>query len=325
MRLAIGSSNPVRIFWAAISVLVLLGCQPSVPSLKTRAETIPPDAVKMTPETDFWPPILCDSAHWEQPVPVHGRVNTAGAEDSPFVTPDGQNLYFFFTPDPDIPAERQVIDRVTGIWWSKRSGDTWCEPERVFLGEVEALDGCEFVQGDTMWFASVRRGNYSEIDIYSARLRNGVWGDVRNVGRRLSQTLDIGEFHVSRDWQTVYFHANRPGGYGDLDIWKVGRSGDTWGTPENLGPAINSSGFDGWPYLSQDGKELWITRPGPSLWRAELKGGEWQEPQEVMRCFAAEASLDNAGNLYFCHHFYDTLSHMIEADIYVARPKVRMP
>jgi hypothetical protein len=291
----------------------------TTPDLKTREETIPPDAVKMTPATDCWPPLLLDSVLWEPPVPVPGRVNTAGAEDSPFITPDGQNLYFFFTPDPDIPAERQVIDRVTGIWWSKRSGDTWAEPERVYLGEVEALDGCEFVQGDTMWFASVRQGNYSEIDIYTALLKNGTWGNVRNAGRRLSQTLHIGEFHLSKDWQTIYFHWNRDGGYGDLDIWKVNRSGDTWGTPVNMGPEINSSDFDGWPYISQDSSEFWITRPGPSLWRSVRTDSGWSPAEKILYPFAGEASLDNRGDVYFVHHFYDSSSHMLEADIYVAR------
>jgi hypothetical protein len=33
-------------------------------------------------------------------------VNTAGGEDSPFVTPDGNTLYYVFTPDVNIPAER---------------------------------------------------------------------------------------------------------------------------------------------------------------------------------------------------------------------------
>src|SRR5512143_1250707 len=150
-----------------VGLLLMLACQPEIPKLKTRAETIPSDAVKMTPGADMWPPILVDSARFELPVPVAGRVNTAGAEDSPFITPDGQNLYFFFTPDVRVPAQRQVNDSVTGIWWSKRSGDIWAEPERVYLGAVEALDGCEFVQRDTMWFASIRAGNYSEIDIFT--------------------------------------------------------------------------------------------------------------------------------------------------------------
>jgi hypothetical protein len=52
---------------------------------------------------------------------VPGRVNTAGAEDSPFITPDGNTLIFFFPSDPNIPAEDQLGDGVTGIYISYKT------------------------------------------------------------------------------------------------------------------------------------------------------------------------------------------------------------
>jgi len=309
--------------------LLPVTCQEK-PIIKTRAETIPTDVVKQTPQSDFYPPVLIDSADFEPPVPMPGPVNTAGGEDSPFITPDGQNFYFFFTPDVRKSAQEQLNDGVTGIWWSKRSGQTWTEPERVWLGRNEALDGAEFVQGDTMWFASVRVGNLSEIDIYQAVLKNGQWGSVRNAGKRLSQTLDIGEFHITANGETLYFHWDHAGGQGGVDNWKVARSGDTWGEPVNLGPALNTAQMDGWPFVSEDGSELWFLRdygsigPGPALFRSVRTDSGWGAPQEVIARFSGEPTLDNDGNLYFTHHFYDDFSatgKMIEADIYVAYRK----
>jgi hypothetical protein len=49
--------------------------------------------------------------------------------------------------------------------------------------------------------------------------------------------------------------------------------------------------------------------------------GEWQEPELILSQFAGESSMDNNGNIYFTHHFYDNQSEMIEADIYVALKK----
>jgi hypothetical protein len=316
---------------AVIPILALLACQEQ-PNIKTRAETIPADAVKQTPQSDFYPPVLIDSVNFEPPVPMPGPVNTAGAEDSPFITPDGRDFYFFFTPDVRKSAQEQLNDGVTGIWWSKLSGLTWTEPERVWLGRNEALDGAQFVQGDTMWFASVRTGNYSEIDIYQAVLKNGAWGNVRNAGRRLSQTLRIGEFHLTADGETLYFHWNHDGGQGGVDIWKVPRSADTWGEPVNLGPGINTAQVDGWPFVSEDGQELWFLRdygsigPGPALFRSVRTDSGWGQPQEVIARFSGEPTLDNEGNLYFVHHYFDDFQatgRMIEADIYVAYRKRR--
>ena len=69
-----------------------------------RKDKIPEQAVKISAELDDHPPLML-SPDFTRPVPVPGGVNTAGAEDSPFITPDGKTLYFFFTPDVNIPVE----------------------------------------------------------------------------------------------------------------------------------------------------------------------------------------------------------------------------
>ncbi len=68
-----------------------------------RLDKLPSDISKRKPETDQYPPVL-HSNQYENPVPLGSGVNTAGAEDSPFVLPDGNTLYFFFTPDIRVPV-----------------------------------------------------------------------------------------------------------------------------------------------------------------------------------------------------------------------------
>jgi len=134
----------------------------------TRESVIPAAAVKMTPEADRYPPIL-HSDEWSQPVPLGGAVNTAGGEDSPFILPDGSMLYFFFTPNVTVPAEKQILDGVTGIYVSTKQNGTWTAAERVILQDEGklALDGAEFVQGNVMWFASAREG-YTGVNLFTA-------------------------------------------------------------------------------------------------------------------------------------------------------------
>jgi hypothetical protein len=93
--------------------------QTSEPDVETetpvnRYDKIPSSQGKMTPELDYHQPKL-HSFLWEDPVILEGGINTAGAEDSPFVSPDGNSFYFFFTPDVSKPAEEQLTDGVTGI------------------------------------------------------------------------------------------------------------------------------------------------------------------------------------------------------------------
>jgi predicted secreted protein len=72
---------------------------------------------------------------------------------------------------------------------------------------------------------------------------------------------------VSRDGQILIFASkNRSGGLGNYDLWMSTRpaaEGD-WTPPVNMGPAVNSSAYDGDGCLSTDGLALFFcsNRPG---------------------------------------------------------------
>jgi len=283
--------------------------------------------VKYTPESDPWPPQVISP--WSRPIPLPYPVNTAGGEDSAFITADGQTLYFFFTPDVSIPPEKQLLDGVTGIWSSQRIDDAWAEPVRIWLespGEM-ALDGCDFVLENEMWFCSTRQGNYRTIDFFLATYRNGKWTDWRNAGRQLNETYQIGEMHLSTDGQSLYFASTRPGGLGGSDLWVTHRNGDIWDEPENLGPNINSTADENRPFLSADGQQLWFDapsrngKPGPAVYMSLLQpDGTWGKAREIVSNFAGEPNLTTDGKtLYFIHHYYTAnVDRMLEADIYVS-------
>jgi len=58
---------------------------------------------------------------------------------------------------------------------------------------------------------------------------------------------------LSPDGQTLYFASNREGGLGGMDIWMVGKQGDSWGSPVNLGASVNTAGNELFPYISSRG------------------------------------------------------------------------
>ncbi len=302
-------------------VFTLVGCDESdmYPDVN-RHDTIPPDIVKRGPETDHHPPIL-HSDEYEAPVPLPYPVNTAGAEDSAFILPDGNTLYFFFTPDMRVPPEKQLLDGVTGVWVSYRQDGVWREPERVWLqkpGKL-ALDGAVCVQGDEMWFASAREG-YAGVNMFTAEWIDGRWRNWAYVGDRLMHELQIGEVHIYGD--DLYFHSDRPGGMGNYDIWVTTRAGVSWSDPINV-EAVNTPEMDGFPFVSSDGNELWFTRTyqgTPAVFRSLRVAGRWGEPEVIVSQFAGEPTLDDAGNLYFIHHYFE-YDVGIEADIYVAYRK----
>jgi hypothetical protein len=309
-----------------ISVAMLFACQdknnddPSAYPDVDRFAKLPADIPKQSPETDDHPPILY-SADYEAPVPLGPGINTSGGEDSPFILPDGKTLYFFFTPDVRIPVEKQILDSVTGLYVSYKINDEWDTAVRVWLQDPGKLsmDGAVSIQGDEMWFASAREG-YTGVNIFTAQWIDDKWAEWTYAGDRLMKEIQVGELHIHGD--VLYFHSAREGGLGDYDIWTTTRNGASWSDPVNI-TAVNTPGMDGWPFVSSDGKELWITRTylgTPAIFRSVKNGDSWEEPEMILSQFAGEPTLDDAGNLYFIHHYYKN-SVMIEADVYVARRK----
>lgn len=304
-------------FCVTVALACVGGARPtSVPSVvltNRRESKIPANAVKMSPETDEAPPIV-HLDEFKSPIPVPGKINTAGAEDSPFVTEDGETLYFFFTPDVNVPVEKQILDGVTGIYVSRWINGEWDEPERVILQDAGklSLDGCEFVLHNMMWFCSVREG-YSGVHWFTAEYKDGQWRSWKIA--EFPPEYGVGELHITGDGRELYFASDRPGGRGALDIWVSERAGEVWQEPSNV-TAVNTADNEGWPAISPNGDELWFARNN-GIWRSKRIDGTWQEPELVVSPLAGEPSVDSFGNLYFVHHYYSG-GEMIEADLYVA-------
>lgn len=299
-------------------------CRPAAPTaalVRSREASIPPEAVRCRPEDDPHPPRLLTEG-WLPPVPLPPPVNTAGVEDSPFLAPDGRTLLFFFTPSHHIPAEGQLVDGVSGIYISRRTADVWGEPQRLMLQypDALALDGCPFLLGDTLWFCSARAGNLRGVDLWTATLRDEAAFGWSHAGPRLNAELQVGEMHLSADGGAMIYHA--PGPDGDLDLFSIQRRAEGWSAPQPFAE-LNSPADEGWPFLSDDGQELWFSRSddgGFSVYRALRQGPGWGPPERILTPLAGEPTLDRQGNLIFVHAcVIDGV--VVETDLYfAARP-----
>jgi hypothetical protein len=170
-----------------------------------------------------------------------------------------------------------------------------------------------------MWFCSARVGNYREIDVYTAKLRDGKWTDVTNAGRELNVDSKIGEFCITPDGNTLYYGHHD----GSRGIWALQKINGVWSNPHPI-PNLNGDINADQPFVTPDGNELWFTGqstlgyPGPAVFMSVREGDGWSQPTEIVSSFAGEPDLDAQGNIYFVHHFFSENGTMIEADIYVA-------
>jgi len=125
--------------------------------------------------------------------------------------------------------------------------------------------------GKTMYFT---RNNFLEgkrgrdtakntlLKLYKAILnKEGKWSDVKELPFN-SDNYSVAHPCLSVDEKTLYFASNMPGTYGQSDLFKVTINGDdTYGTPENLGPNINTEGRETFPFISSD-NELYFASDG---------------------------------------------------------------
>jgi Tol biopolymer transport system component len=163
----------------------------------------------------------------------------------------------------------------------------WTPPEN--LGEPvnsPGYDGhpCISSDGTELYLTLDRVGGFGLHDLWVSTLEGDGWGDPANLGAVINTSdYDI-SCALSADGSHLYFASNRPGGYGDFDLYVAGRSGDGWEAPVNIGPPVNTEFKEVTPFITADGKWLVFSsnRPGGSggddLWISENVGGVWQEP-----------------------------------------------
>jgi hypothetical protein len=114
------------------------------------------------------------------------------------------------------------------------------------------------------------------------------FGNPTNLGPTVNSPRSDVPCFMSVDGLELYFFSERPGGFGNSDIWVTTREtvDDHWGTPLNLGSPVNSSYLEIYAMVSSDGLELYFasTRPGglglEDIWvtRRKSKGDTWDPP-----------------------------------------------
>jgi outer membrane protein OmpA-like peptidoglycan-associated protein len=57
---------------------------------------------------------------------------------------------------------------------------------------------------------------------------------------------------ISNDGKILIFSSDRPGGYGESDLYISFKNDNGWSEPQNLGEIVNTQGRDGFPFLNGD-------------------------------------------------------------------------
>ncbi len=92
----------------------------------------------------------------------------------------------------------------------------------------------------------------NNLKIFTAQNINSQWTNFQEF-KYNSDDYSTGHPSLSQDGNKLYFASDRPGGYGQTDIWVCSKVNEEWSEPQNLGSDINTEGNEMFPYIHSDG------------------------------------------------------------------------
>ena len=114
--------------------------------------------------------------------------------------------------------------------------------------------------GLSLYFNSNRPGGFGGQDIWVSQRtsEHDAWGAPLNLGFVINTASNDSVPSLSRDGHWLFFSSNRPGGFGDQDLWAAHRTDVhddfAWEPPFNLGERVNSAFFDAGASFLENGE-----------------------------------------------------------------------
>ena len=190
-------------------------------------------------------------------------VNSAGEEGLPLLSPDGQAL--FFTRSLYAGNNGGKFSGMD-VWYSQATREGWNNstnnlPSKINNQGHNALVGMS-ADGNTRYFISTSLNDRAN-GVYVTKRTSNYWSRPEFVpvpGIDNQRFLGI---YISPDFDVMLISMKAPDSQGEEDLYfSVKSSSGEWSVPRNMGPTLNTPGFEIAPFLSADKKRLYFASNG---------------------------------------------------------------
>ncbi len=241
---------------------------------------------------------------------VVSKINSQGMEDVPYISPDGNKLYFHYTPFKfsDLHKGKKTVIGPLRIdttiedfnrqyfvgYVSIKENDVWQEPRPIKFQDNSYAWGSVDITNDGNYMYTIAKGKSGKksdrMDIVFHTLKDGIWRNPTYINVINSEYTED-DPDIARDNSYLVWDSNRPDGLGERDIWASEKQPNgEWSIPKNLGELVNTEYNEQYPFLNSDGTKLYFNRAIPSevinngkisIFMSELINGEWNKPVEL--------------------------------------------
>ncbi len=191
--------------------------------------------------SDIYITRLDNKQKWAVPAPLDKTINSMYDDGTPWVSPDGNVMYF----------TRCRFDKQTNlgcqIMMSKLVSSKWSDPVAIPIAKDSVIIAHPSLTDDqlTMFFVSDMLGSIGGKDIWKATRAkaDGPFGPPENLGEVINTTKNEMFPFVKSD-TLFYFSSNGHPGMGGLDIFKAHLNSEKNWVIENMKSPVNSSADD---------------------------------------------------------------------------------
>jgi outer membrane protein OmpA-like peptidoglycan-associated protein len=145
--------------------------------------------------------------------------------------------------------------------------------------------------GDTIYFsrnlkvdgvAEQEISPRNKLGIFTATLEGNEWVKILDL-RFNNEYYNITTPFISPDGKRLFFASDNPSGIGGTDIYYCNWKGDYWDEPVNLGPAVNTTGNESYPFVNSEGGLFFASDGHPGLGGKDIfytkeVNGKWLPP-----------------------------------------------
>jgi outer membrane protein OmpA-like peptidoglycan-associated protein len=197
---------------------------------------------------------------------------------------DEYNCAYSITPDGNTMLIKGQYNNgnyeTRGFSISKRTANGWSPPQKIDIpGYVNMSKGqfdCGFMSADgkVLLMAFSEKKNSKEDDLYvSFRQKDGSWTKPMDLGPEVNTKFTETTPFLAPDGATLYFSSDRQGGLGSNDIYvckRVDKTWKHWSKPVNLGPSVNTDGYDAYYTLGASGDYAYLTTFKNTLGKGDI-------------------------------------------------------